>query len=376
MQPRNRCNGRKQSKFAVGSRAFDCGLVGLAGAVCAHSEGAPGTAAGTNDANTATRRTVLRTSTRCDGRTAQARRSSGGTVVGARGRGGFAPNRACSVQTGFDTDTPISRGRFHSPGGASTTSFLTKYRETVSPDSPNVTLFSPSGSQKPYYAEYGWVGDGTAKIKLPTAQDRVDRPFPRASETRFARETRMGQRRGSDLSPDDLYRRQLSVQRRAGGGEQQRKPGHALSLRPDFTSRATGSRKLLHPARGSDRRFRRGGIAGDRLRRRDRRQGHRLQECQGRVGSASRTSIGPPSLSRTRRRRIRPAISGTVPQWKGPLSDRLSCLSGSSAGRRQGVNQGIAVRRRKGSRRGRSGSRKIRHRPVRPADRLGLVLLS
>jgi len=46
---------------------------------------------------------------------------------------------------------------------------LTRYRETVKPNSPNVTLFSPSGSKKPYYSEHGWVGDGSAKIKLPNA---------------------------------------------------------------------------------------------------------------------------------------------------------------------------------------------------------------
>jgi YidC/Oxa1 family membrane protein insertase len=34
---------------------------------------------------------------------------------------------------------------------------LVKYRETVDPKSPNVTLFSPSGAPHPYYTERGWV---------------------------------------------------------------------------------------------------------------------------------------------------------------------------------------------------------------------------
>ena len=34
---------------------------------------------------------------------------------------------------------------------------LKNYRETVDPRSPNIVLFAPSGSQNPYYAEFGWV---------------------------------------------------------------------------------------------------------------------------------------------------------------------------------------------------------------------------
>ncbi|HEY8564203.1 MAG TPA: membrane protein insertase YidC [Beijerinckiaceae bacterium] len=44
---------------------------------------------------------------------------------------------------------------------------LRNYRETVDPRSPNVVLFSPSGSPNPYYAEFGWVG--TVPGGTPTA---------------------------------------------------------------------------------------------------------------------------------------------------------------------------------------------------------------
>jgi YidC/Oxa1 family membrane protein insertase len=44
---------------------------------------------------------------------------------------------------------------------------LTKYRETVDPKSPAIILLSPSGTGDPFYAEFGWVGDG--KVKVPTA---------------------------------------------------------------------------------------------------------------------------------------------------------------------------------------------------------------
>lgn len=39
---------------------------------------------------------------------------------------------------------------------------LAKYRTELSPDSPEITLMSPSGSELPYYAEFGWRGDGVA----------------------------------------------------------------------------------------------------------------------------------------------------------------------------------------------------------------------
>jgi YidC/Oxa1 family membrane protein insertase len=40
---------------------------------------------------------------------------------------------------------------------------LAKYREEVDPNSPDVTLLSPGGTEHPYYAEFGWIGEG----KLP-----------------------------------------------------------------------------------------------------------------------------------------------------------------------------------------------------------------
>lgn len=42
---------------------------------------------------------------------------------------------------------------------------LTRYRETLDPTSPAITLMSPSGTEMPYYAEFGWRADGG--IALP-----------------------------------------------------------------------------------------------------------------------------------------------------------------------------------------------------------------
>ena len=44
---------------------------------------------------------------------------------------------------------------------------LAKYREQVDPNSPKVTLLSPAGSERPYFAEYGWVAQSGGQQKLP-----------------------------------------------------------------------------------------------------------------------------------------------------------------------------------------------------------------
>ena len=46
---------------------------------------------------------------------------------------------------------------------------LSQYHETVDRNSPPIVLLSPSGSPFPYYAEFGWVAAGGSKVKLPGA---------------------------------------------------------------------------------------------------------------------------------------------------------------------------------------------------------------
>jgi YidC/Oxa1 family membrane protein insertase len=55
-------------------------------------------------------------------------------------------------------DTPSIRGSINLRGGRIDDVALKNFRETVDPRSPNIVLFSPAGSQTPYYADFGWVG--------------------------------------------------------------------------------------------------------------------------------------------------------------------------------------------------------------------------
>jgi YidC/Oxa1 family membrane protein insertase len=47
---------------------------------------------------------------------------------------------------------------------------LTKFHETVDPNSPPIVLLSPSGSPDPFYAEFGWTGAAKTKLALPTSE--------------------------------------------------------------------------------------------------------------------------------------------------------------------------------------------------------------
>jgi YidC/Oxa1 family membrane protein insertase len=67
-------------------------------------------------------------------------------------------------------DTPSLRGSIALKGGRVDDLSLIKYRETVDPNSPAIVLLSPSGSPKPFYAEFGWVTGSGASQKVPNAE--------------------------------------------------------------------------------------------------------------------------------------------------------------------------------------------------------------
>jgi YidC/Oxa1 family membrane protein insertase len=63
--------------------------------------------------------------------------------------------------------TPSVEGSIALKSGRIDDLVLSKYRETVDPNSAKVTLLSPAGSPEPYFAEFGWVAQGGTQVKVP-----------------------------------------------------------------------------------------------------------------------------------------------------------------------------------------------------------------
>src|SRR5580692_5474234 len=64
-------------------------------------------------------------------------------------------------------DTPRLIGSISLKGARIDDLSLVQFRETVDPASPAIVLYSPSGTESPYYAEFGWVPAAGSTVKLP-----------------------------------------------------------------------------------------------------------------------------------------------------------------------------------------------------------------
>lgn len=64
--------------------------------------------------------------------------------------------------------TPSLTGSLRLKGARLDNLLLTKYRETLAPDSPYISLLSPVGTAYPFFAEFGWVS--TDGLALPNAE--------------------------------------------------------------------------------------------------------------------------------------------------------------------------------------------------------------
>ncbi|MBC7985766.1 MAG: membrane protein insertase YidC [Sphingomonadaceae bacterium] len=65
--------------------------------------------------------------------------------------------------------TPRLQGTINLVGARIDDLVLTDYREAITANSPPVRLFSPEGAARPYYAQFGWSGEG---VTLPDASTR------------------------------------------------------------------------------------------------------------------------------------------------------------------------------------------------------------
>ena len=82
---------------------------------------------------------------------------SGTPAPGAPVAGAVARDAALRQSERVKIDTPSLNGSINLTGGRIDDLLLADYHETVEPTSPLVQLFSPVGSEHPYFADFGWV---------------------------------------------------------------------------------------------------------------------------------------------------------------------------------------------------------------------------
>ena len=101
-------------------------------------------------------------------------------VPGAPAAAGVAPPGAPALETlsreealqaspRVQIETPRVRGSLALAGARFDDLWLSDYRETQEPDSPQVLLLSPVGAPGTYYAEFGWAADPKSGTAVPTA---------------------------------------------------------------------------------------------------------------------------------------------------------------------------------------------------------------
>ena len=98
--------------------------------------------------------------------------SSSGAPSVPGGLPSAAQSREAVLASGprYKIDTPSLSGSISLKGGRIDDLILRKYRVKVDKDADPVTFFSPSGSEHPLYAEFGWSVAPGAGTKVPNAQ--------------------------------------------------------------------------------------------------------------------------------------------------------------------------------------------------------------
>ncbi|WP_193139671.1 MULTISPECIES: membrane protein insertase YidC [unclassified Meridianimarinicoccus] len=96
---------------------------------------------------------------------------AGGTAAPAPGASPVETRSAAlTASERLTIDTPELKGSIALTGGRLDDIALKDYRDTIEPDSPNVTLLSPVGGSHAYYALYGWApGAGLTFEQVPGA---------------------------------------------------------------------------------------------------------------------------------------------------------------------------------------------------------------
>lgn len=117
-------------------------------------------------------------------------------------------DRAEIIEEGgrISVETRSYLGSINLTGGRFDDITLRNYRQTVEPNSPNITLLSPRGSTDPYFAEFGWLtGNGTVtgggQTQWSSNQTRLTENDPVV----LTAETEDGLRLTRTIEVDDSY---------------------------------------------------------------------------------------------------------------------------------------------------------------------------
>ncbi len=101
-----------------------------------------------------------------DGATATAPSQPGAAATGPRDRAA-----ALVDEPRVAIDTPTLKGSIALVGARLDDLILTRYRETLEPDSPLIELLSPLGTARPYFARFGWAASDP---DVPVPGDRTE----------------------------------------------------------------------------------------------------------------------------------------------------------------------------------------------------------
>jgi YidC/Oxa1 family membrane protein insertase len=96
----------------------------------------------------------------------------GAPQAGAPTPGGQVYSRATVLAASprIAVESAQLKGSISLKGGRIDDLALVRYRETVDPKSPAIVLLSPSGTESPLYAEFGWVRGSGVSAKLPDSE--------------------------------------------------------------------------------------------------------------------------------------------------------------------------------------------------------------
>ena len=92
-----------------------------------------------------------------------------GAVATAAGSSGLDREEALGRSPRVAIESPTMTGSISLTGARIDDLVLTRYRETIDPESPEIVLFSPAGTARPYFADFGWTA-ADRDIELPGSE--------------------------------------------------------------------------------------------------------------------------------------------------------------------------------------------------------------